>query len=71
MVAVRFRLATWLDAMESGDIDIAYSRGPDAVRLFVTSGSELEIVGVDRCRYARRHNCVAHPDYGGDGVQRG
>ena len=33
-------------AMESGDIDIAYSQGLTPFANFVTSGSELEIVGV-------------------------
>ena len=50
-------------AMESGDIDIAYSQGLTPFANFVTSGSELEIVGV-AVSYADADNCVAHPDYG-------
>ena len=50
-------------AMEAGDIDIAYSQGLTPFANFVTSGSELEIVGV-AVSYADADNCVAHPDYG-------
>jgi len=50
-------------AMESGDIDISYSQGLTPFANFVTSGSDLEIVGV-AVSYADADNCVAHPDYG-------
>ena len=50
-------------AMEAGDIDIAYSQGLTPFANFVTSGSDLLIVGV-AVSYAEADNCVAHPDYG-------
>ena len=50
-------------AMESGDIDISYSQGLTPFANFVTSGSDLQIVGV-AVSYADADNCVAHPDYG-------
>ncbi|MBC8194589.1 MAG: taurine ABC transporter substrate-binding protein [Acidimicrobiia bacterium] len=50
-------------AMESGDIDISYSQGLTPFANFVTSGSDLSIVGV-AVSYADADNCVAHPDYG-------
>ncbi len=50
-------------AMEAGDIDISYSQGLTPFANFVTSGSDLLIVGV-AVSYADADNCVAHPDYG-------
>ncbi len=48
-------------AMESGDIDIAYSQGLTPFVNAVTAGSEFEMVAI-AVSYADNDNCVAHPD---------
>ncbi len=50
-------------AMESGDIDIAYSQGLTPFVNAVTAGSEFELVAI-AVSYADNDNCVAHPDAG-------
>ena len=50
-------------AMETGAIDISYSQGLTSFASFVTSGSDLLLVGV-AVSYADADNCVAHPDFG-------
>ena len=50
-------------AMETGAIDISYSQGLTPFASFVTSGSDLLLVGV-AVSYADADNCVAHPDFG-------
>jgi len=49
-------------AMESGDIDISYSQGLTPFANAVTSGADLEMVGV-AVAYADADQCVVHPDY--------
>ena len=46
------------DAMESGEVDIAYSQGLTPFANFVTGGSDLLLVGV-AVSYADADNCVA------------
>ena len=50
-------------AMETGAIDMSYSQGLTSFANFVTSGSDLLLVGV-AVSYADADNCVAHPDFG-------
>ena len=50
-------------AMETGAIDISYSQGLTLFASFVTSGSDLLLVGV-AVSHADADNCVAHPDFG-------
>ena len=50
-------------AMETGAIDISYSQGLTPFASFVTSGSDLVLVGV-AVSHADADNCVAHPDFG-------
>lgn len=51
------------EAMESGDIDIAYSQGLTPFANFVNSGADLKIVGV-AVAYAEADNCVAQGSLG-------
>lgn len=50
-------------AMEAGEVDIAYSQGLTPFANAVTSGSELEIVGV-AVAYADADNCAVQGDLG-------
>ena len=49
-------------AMESGDVDISYSQGLTPFANAVTSGADLEMVGV-AVAYADADQCIVHPDY--------
>ncbi len=51
------------EAMEAGDIDIAYSQGLTPFANFVNSGADLKIVGV-AVAYAEADNCVAQGSLG-------
>lgn len=46
------------EAMEAGDIDIAYSQGLTPFANFVNSGADLKLVGI-AVSYAEADNCVA------------
>ena len=48
-------------AMETGEIDIAYSQGLTPFVNAVTAGSEFELVAI-AVSYADHGDCVAHPD---------
>ena len=50
-------------AMEAGDIDIAYSQGVTPFANFVTGGSDLVLLGV-AVTYSDTDNCVTNPDLG-------
>lgn len=51
------------EAMESGDIDIAYSQGLTPFANFVNSGADLKLVGI-AVSYAEADNCVAQNGLG-------
>jgi len=51
-------------AMEAGDVDISYSQGLTPFANAVTSGSDLELVGI-AVTYADADQCIVHPDYAG------
>ena len=55
-------------AMESGDVDISYSQGLTPFANAVTSGSDLELVGI-AVTYADADQCVVHPDYDGESLE--
>ncbi len=51
------------EAMEAGDIDIAYSQGLTPFANFVNSGADLRLVGI-AVSYAEADNCVAQASLG-------
>ncbi len=49
-------------AMEAGDVDISYSQGLTPFANAVTSGADLELIGI-AVTYADADQCIVHPDH--------